>query len=90
MLLAPGDRKACGIFPGLDVGTDFTAAELRRWTTAGVLRRGAVDAAARDRIRRYGVRWDGPDQEIQHLSGGNQQKVVIGRVADRHCRRLSV
>ena len=84
VLLAPGDRKACGIFPGLDVRTNFTAAELRRWTTAGVLRRGAVDAAARDRIRRYGVRCDGPDQEIQHLSGGNQQKVVMGRVADRH------
>lgn len=83
VLLAPGDRKAYGILPGLGVGTNFTFPELRRWAPAGLLDRRALRAAAADRIRRYGVRCEGPEQEIQYLSGGNQQKVVVGRVAER-------
>jgi len=83
VLLAPGDRKAYGIIPALDVETNFTFAGLPRWTAGGVLRRRALRAAARTMIDRYGVRCSGPAQEMQSLSGGNQQKVVVGRVAER-------
>jgi L-arabinose transport system ATP-binding protein len=83
VLFAPGDRKAYGIVPALDVKANFAFAELSRWTSLGVLRRGALRNSATDLIRRYGVRCTGPEQEIQSLSGGNQQKVVVGRVAER-------
>ncbi len=83
VLMAPGDRKAFGILPGLDVATNFTFADLPRWTTAGLLRRGAMRRGAADLVRQYGVRCSGPGQEMQSLSGGNQQKVVVGRVAER-------
>ena len=83
VLMAPGDRKAYGILPGLDVATNFTFADLPRWSIAGVLKRGAQREAAAELIRRYGVRCSGPGQEMQSLSGGNQQKVVIGRVTER-------
>jgi ribose transport system ATP-binding protein len=83
VLLAPGDRKAYGIIPGLSVETNFTFAELGKWTAAGVLNRGKLRQAACDRISRYGVHCAGPEQEMQSLSGGNQQKVVVGRVAEQ-------
>ncbi|MFN3650529.1 MAG: sugar ABC transporter ATP-binding protein [Armatimonadota bacterium] len=81
--LAPGDRKAYGIVPGQTIRTNLTFADLGRWTRAGVLQRGALQRASEELIRRYGVRCTGPEQEIQNLSGGNQQKVVVSRVAER-------
>jgi ABC-type sugar transport system ATPase subunit len=83
ILLAPGDRKAYGIISALDVRTNFTFAELKKWSLGPLLNRGAVLREARERIARYGVRCTGPEQEIGSLSGGNQQKVVVGRVAEQ-------
>lgn len=82
VLLAPGDRKAYGLVLGQDVGTNFTFPELSRWTRQGVVQWRAVRQAAEERIARYQVRCSGPEQEVQSLSGGNQQKIVVGRVAE--------
>ncbi len=84
VLLAPGDRKAYGILPGLSVATNFTYTDLKQWTRLGILDRRAVRDAAASRVHRYGVVCESPEQEIQFLSGGNQQKVVVGRVAERN------
>jgi len=86
VLLAPGDRKAFGIVPGLDVRTNLTFAELKPYTRLGVLDRGAQTRAAEALIGRYGIRCTGPGQDIASLSGGNQQKVVVGRVAERRAQ----
>jgi ABC-type sugar transport system ATPase subunit len=86
VLLAPGDRKAYGIIPQLDVQANFTFADLKPLTSAGILNGARVRQRALDLIRRYGVRCSGPGQEVQSLSGGNQQKVVVGRVAERRAR----
>jgi ABC-type sugar transport system ATPase subunit len=83
ILLAPGDRKAYGLVSGQSVRTNFTFAELERWTVAGLLKPRAIREAAEARVRRYGVRCEGAEQEVQYLSGGNQQKIVVGRVAER-------
>lgn len=49
----------------------------------GVLSRPAIDAFARGLIADNDVRCTGPDQMIMTLSGGNQQKVVLGRALSR-------
>lgn len=84
VLLSPGDRKAFGIVPQMDVAANFTFADLGRWTRAGMLNRRGMRQAAAELVRKYGVRCSSPAQEIQSLSGGNQQKVVVGRVAERN------
>jgi len=84
ILLSPGDRKAYGIIPQLDVSTNFTFTDLTRWSGSGMLRRSRVRKSAEALIAKYGVRCTGPEQEIASLSGGNQQKVVVGRVAERN------
>ncbi len=73
------DRKAQGLLPNRSVRENATIANLGRFTRAGVLRLGAEARYVRDMIRRLDVRLAGAGVEIRTLSGGNQQKVLIGR-----------
>jgi len=45
----------------------------------GFLRRGAMAATAREIVKRFDIRCASPGQPVGSLSGGNMQKVVIGR-----------
>jgi general nucleoside transport system ATP-binding protein len=54
----------------------------------GVLRRREVEARAERLIREFDIRPPEPDHEVQGLSGGNQQKVVVARELSR--RALTV
>jgi simple sugar transport system ATP-binding protein len=49
----------------------------------GVLSRGAIAAFAERLIRDYDVRCTGAGQRVTTLSGGNQQKVILGRALSR-------
>lgn len=73
------DRKIEGIIPDLSVRENLTLALL-----PALSRRGVVDprrqAEIVDRfIAKLGIKTAGPDQKIRELSGGNQQKVMLGR-----------
>ena len=57
----------------------MSLAVLRRDRAAGFIDRGAEEALARDAIARFGIRARGPEQIVGKLSGGNQQKVVLGK-----------
>ena len=48
----------------------------------GFLRRGRLTAHARGLINAYNVRCEGPGQRIGLLSGGNIQKLLLGRVLE--------
>ena len=73
------DRKTQGLLPNRPVRENATIANLRRFARAGVLRFRAEARYVRDMIKRLDVRLAGPGVEIRTLSGGNQQKVLIGR-----------
>jgi ABC-type sugar transport system ATPase subunit len=73
------DRKAQGLLPNRSVRENATIANLRRFARWGILRLGAEARYARDMVRRLDVRLASPSAEIRTLSGGNQQKVLIGR-----------
>lgn len=53
------------------------------FSRGGVLSRSAIRAFSRKLIAGNDVRCTGPDQRILTLSGGNQQKVVLGRALSR-------
>jgi simple sugar transport system ATP-binding protein len=77
----PQDRHARGFAPQLGVGENLTLTVLDR-ISPGVL--GLVSAEARDKIAREQVDQlqivtSSLDQPVSKLSGGNQQKVVVGR-----------
>jgi ABC-type sugar transport system ATPase subunit len=73
------DRKAQGLLPNRPVRENATIANLRRFVRWGCLRLGAEARYVRDMVKRLDVRLASPSVEIRTLSGGNQQKVLIGR-----------
>ena len=79
MALTSENRKEEGIFPDLGVDENITLAEPSQVTRAGVLSWARVRARAGAMIQRMDVRTRATATPIGTLSGGNQQKVVIGR-----------
>jgi ribose transport system ATP-binding protein len=75
----PEDRIAAGIFPSASVATNMTAGQSRRYFSRWWLRtRRLVREAAGDVVT-YAVKTSSVRVPIEALSGGNQQKVVLGR-----------
>jgi ribose transport system ATP-binding protein len=73
------DRQGQGIVPPLSVAENLGLASLEHNTSAGLVNRRGQWNQARKMIDDLNIRTPGPEQEIRYLSGGNQQKVVIGR-----------
>ncbi len=74
------DRKRFGFVPALGVKQNLTLASLREWCSAGfVIRSNAESRAAEEQVHAFGIKTAHLHQHLEHLSGGNQQKVVIAR-----------
>ncbi|MFJ6566067.1 sugar ABC transporter ATP-binding protein [Streptomyces sp. NPDC091292] len=86
--LVPEDRKGQGLLLDASVEENLGLVTLRSATRAGLVdRKGQYTAAARI-AERLGVRMAGLGQTVRTLSGGNQQKVVIGKWLLAHTRVL--
>jgi ribose transport system ATP-binding protein len=84
--MVPEDRKLDGLLLGQSIRMNTTLATLSRHARLG----GWLDAAAEDRTtdslrQRLDLRCVSLDQTVAELSGGNQQKVVVGRWLARNC-----
>ncbi|EMQ0962284.1 sugar ABC transporter ATP-binding protein [Citrobacter braakii] len=80
MSLVPEDRKRTGIFPISSVATNLTIASLwRRLQRGFAIARKDEETVVASTIGNLSIKVSSPEVEIQALSGGNQQKVVIGR-----------
>ncbi|MCX8956073.1 L-arabinose ABC transporter ATP-binding protein AraG [Erwinia psidii] len=80
ILLCPEDRKADGIIPVHSVRDNINISARRNNLTAGCLinhQWERENAAAH--IRALKIKTPSADQAIMHLSGGNQQKAILGR-----------
>ncbi len=77
--LVPEDRQRDGLVGVMSVGQNLSLAGLRRFVRGAWVSRDAEDAAVRKVMRDVTVKASGPDAPIGSLSGGNQQKVVVGR-----------
>ena len=91
IFMLPEDRKSEGIFPDLDVEENLVVTRARADETA--LQRSLIDRPAErsawQRIQElFTVRAHSPRQLISTLSGGNQQKVMLGRALVSEARIL--
>ena len=78
--LVPEDRKKNGIFPISSVSNNMTISSLwRRLKHRFSIDQKAETEAVKTAIGDLSIKVSSPDIEIRALSGGNQQKVVIGR-----------
>jgi ribose transport system ATP-binding protein len=88
LALVTEDRKRDGLV--LDAGVDFNLAlpVMKRIATAFLVSRKAERDLADQQIRSLGIRVRGPRQAAGTLSGGNQQKVVLGKWLETQPRIL--
>ncbi|UXY35952.1 sugar ABC transporter ATP-binding protein [Streptomyces albidocamelliae] len=77
--LVPEDRKGQGLVLDASVEENLGLVTMRAATRAGLVDRKAQHGAAERIAGRLGVRMAGLGQHVRTLSGGNQQKVVIGK-----------
>jgi ABC-type sugar transport system ATPase subunit len=84
--LIPEDRQKNGLAVLLPIGHNLTHANLHAVSPFGFLNHRADKRASADLIRRLRVRAESPRQLAGRLSGGNQQKVVIGKWLFRKAR----
>ncbi|HWA81424.1 MAG TPA: sugar ABC transporter ATP-binding protein [Acetobacteraceae bacterium] len=77
--LVPEDRKSEGLLLPLSVRDNLTLPILARLSRLGVIRGAAERRMSREIISRLGVVTPSAAQPVGALSGGNQQKVLLGR-----------
>jgi simple sugar transport system ATP-binding protein len=75
----PEDRHARGFVPYLGVGENLTTTILDRLSNWGIVSLSRRDQIATDLVQQLSIVTSGLDQRVGQLSGGNQQKVVVGR-----------
>ena len=93
MGLVPSERRSQGLVGDMRLWENVILAHLRRFITdpiTGILRRRRAKRSAREQMKALQIVATGTEQEVQYLSGGNQQKVVLAKWLLRSPRLLVV
>jgi ABC-type sugar transport system ATPase subunit len=84
----PEDRKADGLALQLTIAENFALPILDRLQRCGWLKRGERTRTAESLARQLGLRYRRVSDRVERLSGGNQQKIVLGKWLARAPRVL--
>lgn len=89
LAFCPEDRKKEGIFPIASVMENMNVSSRRRFSRLGFLIDSAREwANAAEQVELLSIRTPSLKQPVQLLSGGNQQKVILGRLLSERARVL--
>lgn len=77
--LVPEDRKSEGLLLPMSVRDNLTLPVMKLFSAGGVIRSRREMNLVRQMIERLQIRLRGSEQAVATLSGGNQQKVLVGR-----------
>ena len=80
MGLVPEDRQRDGLIQMQSVGKNISLASLSAWVRSGFIARRNERRAVATQMTSIGVKAEGPEAPVTSLSGGNAQKVVIGKM----------
>ncbi|MCR5218679.1 sugar ABC transporter ATP-binding protein [Treponema sp.] len=81
--LVTEERKFNGMFGKASIEFNTTITNLDAYKTNGLLSNRKLNDAANREIKRMHTKCVSPDELISSLSGGNQQKVIIGKWMER-------
>ncbi len=76
----PEDRESEGILRGFSISDNLMVNSLSRFSKRGFIDHSGCDTRAEEVFREVQIKAFSMDQNVEELSGGNRQKVVIGRI----------
>lgn len=79
----PEDRQQCGLVLDFTVAENAILGAHRQFARRGLLHAGKILAWADQVVQAFDVRPPRPEIPARSLSGGNQQKVIVGREVSR-------
>jgi erythritol transport system ATP-binding protein len=80
LALVPEDRQRDGLVQTMSVGQNLSLASIKSFTKGLFISQRLEQGIVDETIRKVTVKTSGGDAAIGSLSGGNQQKVVIGKM----------
>ncbi|MCZ7545522.1 MAG: ATP-binding cassette domain-containing protein [Anaerolineae bacterium] len=86
VICVPEDRKVEGVIQNLSVQRNIALASLGRIARAGVVNRAQERAIAAQQVEELDIKTPSLVQKVGNLSGGNQQKVALGKWLAVHAR----
>ena len=86
--LVPEDRRGQGIVGIAPIRENISMVDFKKITKTGFVNSGLEKQYAEEYVKKLNVATPSIETEIQYLSGGNQQKVVIAKWLYRDCEIL--
>jgi ribose transport system ATP-binding protein len=77
--LVPENRKLQGLILGMACDDNLTLPRLDKMQTLGFINNSVQNSLFREYAEKLSISTPGPKQPVGKLSGGNQQKIVIGK-----------
>lgn len=77
----PSDRHKHAMISGFSITENFLLGyqESKKYIQKGLINYKQLEKDAKEQVEAFEIKVSGVDQEIGQLSGGNQQKVILGR-----------
>ena len=79
LVLLTNDRKGTGLVLPMNIIRNISLSSLRAYSPGGWMQIQKEKNAAQDHIEAFGIKAQSMHQEVETLSGGNQQKVVLAK-----------
>jgi D-xylose transport system ATP-binding protein len=79
LALVSEDRQRSGVLPAASVRENLTLATLTRYRRGALLDDASRSSAARSQVEALAIKTPSLESRVENLSGGTQQKVVLGR-----------
>ena len=86
MGLVPEERRKEGLFPGESVSFHLGIASLKQWSRLSFLSGRRLEHNARTQIEHLEIKTPSTRQRMELLSGGNQQKAMVGKWLAAGCQ----
>jgi ribose transport system ATP-binding protein len=77
--LVPEDRRGEGLVTGMTVRENVTLPSLKKFASMFLINRASESKVANEQIQSLKIKTPNAEARVVNLSGGNQQKVVLGK-----------
>lgn len=79
LILLTNNRKDTGLIPAMNVVRNVSLASLKSFSPRGWMQTRQEEEAVKEDVKTFDIKIHSLDQEVQTLSGGNQQKIVLAK-----------